>query len=61
MEIDIINALLQHGVLTAVLWVILTRIMNRLDQVTDKLISILEKQDEISQALSASAQDKQAK
>lgn len=47
MEIDGLLTLLEHGGLAAILFLLLTRVMARLDIVTDKLIAILEKQETI--------------
>lgn len=56
METDQLLTILEHGGLAAILFLLLTRVMARLDTVTDKLIAILEKQDRI-QAHLASIQD----
>jgi len=47
MEQDLIMQLLEHGVLVTVLFFLLQRVMTRLDAVTDKLITILERQEQI--------------
>ncbi len=52
MEAQAIITLLEHGGLAAVLFVLLSRVMNRLDAVTDKLISIADKQSVIIAQLS---------
>ena len=44
METDTIVTLLEHGGLAAILYLLLTRVMNRLDVVTDKLIEIADRQ-----------------
>lgn len=46
-----ILTLLEHGGLAAVLFILLQRVMARLDAVTDKLIEILQKQADIHQQL----------
>jgi len=51
MEIDAILTLLEHGGLAAVLYLLLMRVMNRLDAVTDKLIEIESRQHIIQEAL----------
>jgi len=47
--------LLEHGGLAAVLFLLLQRVMLRLDVVTDKLIAILEHQQAIQQQLAEAA------
>jgi len=42
-----ILTLMEHGGLAAILYVLLLRVMNRLDAVTDRLIEIAEKQNVI--------------
>jgi len=44
MEIDALLTLLEHGGLAAILYLLLMRVMNRLDTVTDKLIEIESRQ-----------------
>lgn len=44
MELEALLTLIEHGGLAAVLYLLLTRVMNRLDIVTDKLIEIANKQ-----------------
>lgn len=39
-----ILTLIEHGGLAVVLWILLTRVLDRLDVVTDHLIKILEEQ-----------------
>lgn len=51
MEIDGLLTLLEHGGLAAILYLLLTRVMARLDTVTDRLITILEKQEAIQSHL----------
>lgn len=51
-----ILTLLEHGGLAAVLFVLLQRVMGRLDVVTDKLIAILEHQQTIQEQLEDAAQ-----
>jgi len=54
---DIIT-LLEHGGLAAVLFILLQRVMARLDTVTDKLIDILEHQRAIQSQLYDAAQER---
>lgn len=54
-----ILTLLEHGGLAAVLFILLQRVMARLDIVTDKLISILEHQQAIQAQLADAAYVKQ--
>ena len=51
MEFDGLITLLEHGGLAAVLFLLLQRVMARLDAVTDKLIAILEKQEQIQASM----------
>jgi len=51
MEADTILTLLEHGGLVAVLYYLLLRVMNRLDAVTDKLLEIDSKQQDIQARL----------
>jgi len=44
METNAIITLLEHGGLAAILYILLLRVMNRLDVVTDKLIEIANRQ-----------------
>jgi len=44
---DQILTLLEHGGLIAVLWILLNRVMDRLDRLTDHMFEILEKQEAI--------------
>jgi len=44
--------LMEHGGLAAILYILLLRVMNRLDAVTDRLIEIAEKQNVIHAQLS---------
>lgn len=53
-----ILTLLEHGGLAAVLFILLQRVMARLDIVTDKLISILEHQQAIQAQLADVAYEK---
>lgn len=51
MEFDGLMQILEHGGLALVLFVLLQRVMARLDVVTDKLINILERQEAIQAQL----------
>jgi len=44
METDAVISIIEHGGLAVVLYLLLTRVMNRLDIVTDKLIEIADRQ-----------------
>lgn len=57
MEFDGLVTLLEHGGLAAVLFLLLQRVMARLDIVTDKLIAILEKQEQIHAAMTRARED----
>jgi len=50
--------LLEHGGLAAVLFILLQRVMARLDTVTDKLIEILQRQQVIVAQLDEQANEK---
>ena len=44
METDAVISIIEHGGLAVVLYLLLMRVMNRLDIVTDKLIEIADRQ-----------------
>jgi len=44
METDALISIIEHGGLAVVLYLLLMRVMNRLDIVTDKLIEIADRQ-----------------
>jgi len=51
MEVDAIITLLEHGGLAAILYLLLMRVMNRLDVVTDKLLEMESRQRSIQAQL----------
>jgi len=51
MELDAIITLLEHGGLAAILYLLLMRVMNRLDVVTDKLLEMESRQRSIQEQL----------
>jgi len=50
-EVDAIITLLEHGGLAAILYLLLMRVMNRLDVVTDKLLEMESRQRSIQEQL----------
>jgi len=56
MEQEALLTLIEHGGLAAVLYLLLMRVMNRLDVVTDKLIEIADKQAVIHSQLEVAAE-----
>lgn len=58
METEALMTLLEHGGLAAILYLLLTRVMNRLDVVTDKLIEIADRQAAIHAQLEDGARER---